>query len=193
MSQSPKQAESPKQPFVSDVKEIRRRAREHILEGAVTQGYRGDRETVIRVLNDALATEIVCTLRYRRHYFMASGIHAQAVAAEFLEHANEEQGHADQIAERIVQLGGAPDLNPANLLTRSHAEYVEGNSLVDMIREDLIAERIAIDSYGEIIRYLGDTDPTSRRLMESILAVEEEHAEDLKTLIESLGEDEKKH
>jgi bacterioferritin len=176
-----------KQAFVSDITEIRRRARQHILDGAVTQAYRGDRETVIRVLNEAMATEIVCVLRYRRHYFMASGIHAQAVAQEFLEHSKEEQGHADQIAERIVQLGGAPDLNPAGLLTRSHAEYVEGGSLVEMIREDLVAERIAIDSYGEIIRYLGQDDPTSRRLMESILAVEEEHAEDLSTLLESLG------
>jgi bacterioferritin len=187
MSQPSPKAE--KHPFVSDIKEIRRRAREHILEGAVTEGYRGDRKTVIRVLNEALATEIVCTLRYRRHYFMASGIHAQAVAQEFLAHANEEQGHADQISARIVQLGGAPDLNPEGLLTRSHAEYVEGDSLLEMIKENLIAERIAIDSYGEIIRYLGDNDPTSRRLMESILAVEEEHAEDMKTLLESLGND----
>src|SRR5438270_4924629 len=139
-----------KRPFVSDIQEIRRRAREHILNGAVTEGYQGDRETVIRLLNEALATEIVCTLRYRRHYFMASGIHAQAVAQEFLEHSNEEQGHADQIAERIVQLGGAPDFNPAGLLTKSHAEYQEGGSLLEMIKEDLIAERIAIDSYREI-------------------------------------------
>jgi len=178
-----------KHSFVTDIQEIRRRAREHILNGAVTEGYRGDRETVIRVLNEALATEIVCTLRYRRHYFMASGIHAQAVAQEFLQHANEEQGHADLIAERIVQLGGAPDLNPQGLATRSHAEYVEGDSLIDMIKEDLVAERIAIDSYGEIIRYLGANDPTSRRLMEQILATEEEHAEDLRTLLESLGSD----
>jgi bacterioferritin len=192
MSQPDKKPGAEKRPFVSDLKEIRRRAREHILQGAVTDGYRGDRETVIRVLNEALATEIVCVLRYRRHYFMASGIHAQAVAAEFLEHSKEEQKHADSIAERITQLDGEPDLNPANLLTRSHAEYVEGGSLIEMIREDLIAERIAIDSYGEIIRYLGDTDPTSRRLMESILAVEEEHAEDMKTLLESLRDDEKK-
>jgi bacterioferritin len=192
MSQLAKKTEVEKRPFVSDIKEIRRRAREHILKGAVTDGYRADRQTVIRVLNEALATEIVCTLRYRRHYFMATGIHAQAVAQEFLEHANEEQGHADSIAARIVQLGGAPDLNPAGLATRSHAEYVEGENLIDMIREDLVAERIAIDSYGEIIRYLGEDDPTSRRLMESILAVEEEHAEDLKTLLESLGNDEKK-
>ncbi len=180
-----------KKPFVSDIQEIRRRARQHILNGAVTEGYRGDRETVIRLLNEALATEIVCVLRYRRHYFMASGIHAQAVAQEFLQHSNEEQGHADQIAERITQLGGAPDLNPAGLVTRSHAEYQEGGSLIEMIQEDLIAERIAIDSYGDIIRYIADADPTSRRLMESILAVEEEHAEDMKTLLESLGPDNK--
>jgi bacterioferritin len=191
MSQVASKPGAEKRPFVSDLKEIRRRAREHILNGAVTDGYRGDRETVIRVLNEALATEIVCVLRYRRHYFMASGIHATAVADEFMEHSKEEQGHADSIAERITQLDGEPDLNPANLLTRSHAEYVEGHSLIEMLREDLIAERIAIDSYGEIIRYLGDTDPTSRRLMESILAVEEEHAEDLKTLLESMGDDKK--
>jgi bacterioferritin len=178
-----------KTPFLTDVQEIRRRARQHILNGAVTEGYRGDRETVIRLLNEALATEIVCVLRYRRHYFMASGIHSQAVADEFLEHAKEEQNHADWIAERIVQLDGAPDLNPAGLLTRSHAEYVEGESLVDMIREDLIAERIAIESYGEIVRYLGEDDPTSRRLMEKILAVEEEHADDMKSLLESLRDD----
>jgi bacterioferritin len=178
-------------PFVSDLKEIRRRARQHILDGAVTDSYRADRETVVRVLNEALATEIVCVLRYRRHYFMAKGIHAQAVAQEFMEHSTEEQGHADQIAARIVQLGGAPNLNPEGLLTRSHAEYVEGTTLIDMIREDLVAERIAIDSYGEIIRYLGEDDPTSRRLMESILAVEEEHAEDLSTLLDSLGTDDK--
>ena len=178
-----------KKPFVSDIQEIRRRAREHILNGAVTEAYRGDRETVIRLLNEALATEIVCVLRYRRHYFMASGIHAQAVAQEFLEHSNEEQGHADQIAERIVQLGGAPDLNPAGLLSRSTAEYQEGGSLIEMIREDLIAERIAIDSYNEMIRYIGDNDPTSRRMLESILGVEEEHAEDMRTLLEALGPD----
>ena len=178
-----------KKPFVSDIQEIRRRAREHILNGAVTEAYRGDRETVIRLLNEALATEVVCVLRYRRHYFMASGIHAQAVAQEFLEHSNEEQGHADQIAERITQLGGAPDLNPSGLLSRSAAEYKEGGSLIEMIREDLIAERIAIDSYNDMIRYIGDTDPTSRRLLESILGVEEEHAEDMRTLLEALGND----
>src|SRR5712671_2648365 len=180
-----------KRPFMSDIQELRRRARRHMEDGAVTSSYTADRETVIRILNEVLATEIVCVLRYKRHYFMASGIHAQAVAQEFLEHANEEQGHADMICQRIVQLGGAPNLKPEGLLTRSHAEYVEGSSLVEMIEEDLVAERIAIDSYGEIVRYLGETDPTSRRLMESILAVEEEHAEDLKTLLESLRDDER--
>jgi len=172
--------------FLSDVKELRRRARQHIEDGAVTQGYGADPEKVVAVLNEALATEIVCVLRYKRHYFMAQGIHAQAVAQEFLEHANEEQGHADRIAERITQLGGAPDFNPEGLATRSHSEYVEGNSLVDMIREDLVAERIAIDSYGEIVRFFGDRDITSRRLMEEILANEEEHADDLNKLLATL-------
>jgi bacterioferritin len=177
--------------FVSNIDEIRRRARQHIENGAVTEGYKGDRETVIRVLNEALATEIVCVLRYKRHYYMATGIHSQAVADEFLEHAKEEEGHADRIAERITQLDGEPNFNPEGLLSRSHSEYVEGSSLTDMIREDLVAERIAIDSYAEIIRYLGDNDPTSRRLMEEILANEEEHAEDLKTLIDTVAQDEK--
>jgi bacterioferritin len=174
------------QPFLTDVKELRRRAREHIERGAVTEGYRGDVTQVIDLLNQALATEIVCVLRYKRHYYMATGIHAQAVAAEFLEHANEEQGHADQLAERITQLCGEPDFDPQGLTTRSHSEYVEGKTLVDMIQEDLVAERVAIDSYGEMIRYIGDNDPTTRRLLEGILAVEEKHAEDLKTLIEAL-------
>lgn len=174
-------------PFVTDIKTIRKRARQHIEQGAVTAGYKGDRETVIKLLNEALATEIVCVLRYKYHYYMASGIHAKSVAAEFLEHANEEQEHADSIAERIVQLGGAPNFSPEGLLTRSHADYVEGDDLVDMIKEDLVAERIAIDSYREMITYLGDNDPTSRRLMESILAMEEEHAEDLGSLLEELG------
>jgi bacterioferritin len=179
----------PSQPFLSDIQEIRRRARQHIENGAVTDGYRGDREVVIKILNEALATEVVCVLRYKRHYFMASGINAQAVAAEFLQHATEEQGHADEIAARITQLGGAPDLNPEGLATRSHAEYVEGDTLLDMIKEDLVAERIAIDSYSDMIRYLADNDPTTRRMLEGILAVEEEHAEDMKTLIESIGRD----
>lgn len=176
--------------FVRDIEEIRCRARQHIEDGGVTEAYRGDRATVIRVLNEALATELVCVLRYKRHYYMASGIHAQAVAEEFLKHAKEEQQHADKIAERMTQLDGEPDLNPDTLTRRSHSEYIPGESLLEMIREDLVAERIAIDSYKEIIRYLGDNDPTSRRVMEEILAKEEEPAEDLKTLIQSLARDE---
>ena len=174
-------------PFLTDIKTLRERARQHIENGAVTEGYRADRETAVKILNEALATEIVCVLRYKRHYFMASGIHAEGVAAEFLEHANDEQGHADQIAQRIVQLQGAPNFNPEGLLMRSHAEYVEGSSLTDMIKEDLVAERIAIDSYRDMINYFGNDDPTSRRLMESILAVEEEHADDLVSLLEKMG------
>ena len=174
-------------PFLTDIKNIRKRARLHIQQGAVTAGYKGDRETVIKLLNEALATEIVCVLRYKYHYYMASGIHSKSVAAEFLEHANEEQAHADSIAKRIVQLGGAPNLSPEGLLSRSHADYVEGDDLVDMIKEDLVAERIAIDSYREVIAYLGDNDPTTRRLMESILAMEETHAEDLGSLLDELG------
>ena len=173
--------------FLSDIATLRKRAREHIAEGAVTPGYHADRSVVIRLLNEALATEIVCTLRYKRHYFMAKGIRAEGVAAEFLEHANEEQRHADQIAARITQLGGAPDFSPDGLATRSHAEYVEGETLEDMIREDLVAERIAIDSYREIIAYLAENDSTTRRLMEEILAKEEEHADDLANLLEDLG------
>lgn len=145
---------------------------------------------MIKVLNDALATELVCVLRYKRHYYAATGIHAQAVAQEFLEHAQEEQGHADLIAERITQLDGEPDFNPETLTKRSHSEYVEGKNLSDMIREDLVAERIAIDSYREIVQYLGNNDPTSRRVMEEILAKEEEHAEDLKNLIQTISQSE---
>jgi bacterioferritin len=174
-------------PFLTDIKTLRERARKHIEQGAVTEGYSADRETVIKILNEALATEIVCVLRYRRHYFMASGIHAEGVAAEFLQHSNDEQGHADQIAQRIVQLGGAPNFSPEGLLTRSHAEYVEGETLTEMIKEDLVAERIAIDSYRDIIQYLGNDDPTTRRMMETILAVEEEHADDLVSLLDELG------
>ena len=177
---------TPKRPFLSDIQTLRDRARQHMEKGAVTEGYRADRETVIRILNEALATEIVCVLRYKRHYYMAAGIHAQAVAQEFLEHANEEQGHADEIAKRIVELDGEPNFSPDGLSARSHSEYVEGTTLLDMLKEDLVAERIAIESYGEIVRYLGTDDPTTRRLMESILAVEEEHADDLKTLLETL-------
>ena len=179
-----------KNSFLTDITEIRRRARQHIEDGAVTDTYKGDRHVVLRVLNEALATEIVCVLRYKRHHYMAKGIHSQAVAEEFLEHAAEEQEHADLIAERITQLDGEPNFNPDGLLTRSHSEYVEGESLVDMIREDLIAERIAVESYSEIVRYLSDNDPTSRRLMESILAKEEEHAEDMKSLLETIAREE---
>jgi bacterioferritin len=174
-------------PFLTDITELRKRARKHIEEGAVTPGYKADRDVVVKILNEALATEIVCVLRYKRHYFMATGINAQSVAQEFLQHANEEQAHADQIAQRIVQLGGAPNFSPEGILTRSHAEYVEGNSLTDMIREDLVAERIAIDSYREMIAYLDNNDSTTRRMLEGILAMEEEHADDLVTLLEELG------
>jgi bacterioferritin len=174
-------------PFMSDVQTIRKRAREHLRQGAVTPSYSADRDTVIKLLNEALATELVCTLRYRYHYYKASGIHAQSVREEFLEHAQEEEAHAARIAERIVQLGGKPDFSPEGLATRSHAEYVEGNDLIDMIEEDLVAERIAIESYREMAQYFGKDDPTSRRLMEDILAKEEEHAEDLSTLLEELG------
>jgi bacterioferritin len=172
--------------FLTDVNEIRRRARKNIEKGAVTAGYKADVKRVIAVLNEVLATELVCVLRYKRHYFTASGINAQAVAAEFLQHANEEQGHADSVAARIVQLDGSPNLNPEGLATRSHSQYDEKVSLLDMIREDLIAERIAIETYSEIVRWLGNDDPTTRQLIESILKVEEEHADDMKTLLETL-------
>jgi bacterioferritin len=174
-----------KRPFFTDIKKLRERARKHMQDGAITGGYSADRETVVRILNEALATEIVCVLRYKHHYYTASGLNAEPVAQEFLEHANEEQQHADQIAERITQLGGRPNLSPEGLLTRSHSEYVEGESLREMIEENLVAERIAIDSYREIIQYLGDKDPTTRRMMEDILAMEEEHADDMAGLLES--------
>jgi bacterioferritin len=170
-------------PFLTDIKTLRDRARRFIQEGAVTPGYRADRATVVKVLNEALATEIVCVLRYKRHQFMAKGIHAGSVAQEFAEHASEEQAHADMIAERIVQLGGEPDYSPASLVLRSHSEYVEGGDLVEMIQEDLVAERVAIDSYAEIVRFLGSDDPTSRSMMETILAKEEEHANDMLDLL----------
>jgi bacterioferritin len=173
--------------FLSDIQTLRKRAREHIERGAVTEGYNADRDTVLKLLNEALATELICVLRYKRHHFMATGIHSQSVAQEFLEHANEELGHADQIAARIVQLGGAPNFSPDGLSSRSHAEYVEGENLIDMIKEDLVAERIAIDSYREMVQYCGNNDPTTRRMLEGILAVEEEHADDLVSLLEQLG------
>jgi bacterioferritin len=175
-----------KRPFLTDVKTLRARARKHIEQGAITQSYRADRETVVKLLNEALATEIICVLRYRRHHFMATGINAEAVAAEFLVHANEEQQHADQIAQRIVQLQGEPNFSPEGLASRAHAEYVEGNSLIEMIREDLVAERIAIDSYREMIDYIGDKDTTTKRMLEGILAMEEEHADDLVGMLEEL-------
>ena len=178
-------------PFLTDIQELRRRAREHMEQGAVTSGYKADREVVIRILNEVLATEIVCVLRYKRHYYMATGVHAQAVAEEFLEHANEEQSHADIVAERITQLGGAPNLNPEGMAMRSHSQYVEGQSLLDMVREDLVAERIAVESYNEIIRYLGEDDPTTRIAMEKIMAKEEEHADDMKKILDTLGKGER--
>jgi bacterioferritin len=174
-------------PFVSDIENIRKRARKDIDKGAMTAGYSADRATVVKLLNHALATELVCVLRYKYHYYMASGINSQAIKAEFLEHANEEQDHADQIAERITQLDGKPNLSPEGLLSRSHSDYVEGEDLVDMIKEHLVAERIAIDTYREMITYIGADDPTTRRVLEGILAVEEEHAEDMNTLLEQLG------
>jgi bacterioferritin len=167
-----------------NIETLRLRAREDVEAGAVTAGYSADRTVVLQRLNDALATELVCVLRYRRHHFTARGIHSQAVATEFLTHSDEEQGHADLLAERIVQLGGEPDFAPASLAARSHAEYVEGTSLTSMIRENLVAERIAIDSYRDFIQYLAEQDPTTRRLLESILAVEEEHADDLADLLQ---------
>src|SRR5438046_2904178 len=173
-------------PFLTDVQTLRKRARQHIEDGAVTAAYGRNTETAIKVLNEALATEIVCVLRYKRHYFMARGIHSGPVAEEFLEHAGEEQQHADLISERIVQLGGAPNLSPDGLLSRSHSEYVEGSDLVDMIKEDLVAERIAIDSYREIAAYFAPFDGTTRRMIEEIQAVEEEHADDLAELLKDL-------
>jgi len=174
---------------LSDVQTLRENARKHIEQGPLTSDYGADSKRVCTVLNEALATELVCVLRYKRHYFMAEGINSASVAAEFLQHATEEQGHADQLAARIVQLQGEPDFNPATLVERSHAEYVPGTDLIDMIKEDLVAERVAIASYGEIARWLGDKDITSRRLMETILAVEEEHADDLLTFLKQFGVD----
>ena len=170
--------------FLTDITTLRERARAQVEAGPITEAYEADRERVIAVLNDALATELVCVMRYKRHYYMASGINAQNAMAEFLQHANDELGHADQLAMRITQLQGEPNFDPSTLTARSHAEYVEGDSLADMIKEDLVAERIAIASYQEIIRWLGDKDPTTRVLFEGILAVEEEHADDLLNLLQ---------
>jgi len=172
--------------FQFDLEAVRAKARQNLESGAVTQAYAGNREEIIKMLNEALATELVCVLRYKRHYFMAKGIHSEAVAAEFAEHAGQEQEHADSIAERIVQLGGEPDFNPDNLSKNSHAQYVAGNSLKEMVLEDLVAERIAVDSYREIIQYIGESDPTTRRIFEDILAQEEEHADDMADLLKGL-------
>ncbi len=174
-------------PFLSDIQTIRKRARQHMERGAVTESYSLDRNTVLKLLNEALATEIICVLRYKAHYFLASGINAKSVAAEFLEHANEEQGHADEIAERITQLDGTPNFSPDGLSGRSHSEFVVPDDLAAMIEENLIAERIAIDSYREMVAYCGAEDPTTRRLLEEILGVEEEHAEDLVSMLQRLG------
>ena len=173
---------------LTDVQTLRTRARQGLEDGAMTAGYKAKVETVLALLNDALATETVCVLRYRRHYFMATGISSLSIKGEFLQHATEEQAHADKLAERIVQLGGEPNLSPDGLLNRSHSEYVEGASLAEMITEDLIAERIAIDSYRELITYVGTDDPTTRKLLEWILGQEEEHAEDLASLLNELGQ-----
>jgi bacterioferritin len=178
--------EAPPAPFLTDVATLRKRARAHIEEGAVTNNYGLDTKMVVKVLNEALATEIVCVLRYKRHYFMAKGIHSETVKSEFLEHANEEQGHADRISERIVQLGGEPDFDPAGLTSRSHSQYDASPEIRQMLREDLVAERIAIESYREIVQWLGDKDSTTRKMMEEILASEEEHADDLVSLLEGL-------
>jgi bacterioferritin len=171
--------------FLSDVKELRRRARQRLEQGPVTHGYKADPKKVIAVLNEVLATELVCVLRYKRHYHMASGIHAESVAKEFLQHAKEEELHADRIAQRITQLQGEPNFDPEGLGARSHSEYVEGDSLAEMIREDLVAERITVESYSEIIRWLGDDDPTTRNLIEDILKKEEEHADDLSNMLKT--------
>jgi bacterioferritin len=172
--------------FIANLSEIRRRARQHLLEGAVTPGYHADRDKVVAMLNEALATELVCVLRYKQHYFVARGIQAEPTAQEFLEHATEEQQHADLIAQRITQLGGEPDLNPAGLTQRSASEYVGGRTLIQMIEDNLVAERIAIDTYHEAIRFVQESDPTTRRLLEEILAKEEEHASDLADLLVTL-------
>jgi bacterioferritin len=178
--------------FLTDIKTMRERARVEIDKGPVTAAYGADLPRVIQVLNEALATEIVCVLRYKRHYYTATGIHAEPVAAEFLEHATEEQEHADLLAERIVQLGGSPDFNPDTLSTRTHTEYDASPDLIDMIREDLVAERVAIASYTEIVQWLGDKDTTTRRIFEHLLSQEEEHADDLRSLLERLPAELKK-
>lgn len=176
-----------KQPFITDMEAIQKRARAKMMDGAVTDAYEADREQVIAVLNEVLATEIVCILRYRNHYYCAKGINAEPIAQEFLTHANEEQVHADWVSVRISQLGGTPNWSPEGLATRSHAQYIEGNSLREMIQEDLVAERVAIETYSEIIRWLGNDDPTTRGIIEDILKEEEHHADDLAGMLEDMG------
>lgn len=171
---------------LTDTQTLRKRARQHVEEGAVTTGYAADRMAVIQLLNEALATELVCVLRYKRHYFMAKGIHSESVKDEFLQHAKEEMVHADRIAKRITELGGEPNFSPDGLSSRSHAEYMPGDSLISMIKEDLIAERIAIESYRELVSYLGNNDPTTQRMVKEILAMEEEHADDMSSLLEGM-------
>lgn len=173
--------------FVSDLKKIKERARKHMEQGAVTDGYKADRKAVLKVLNEVLATELVCTLRYKRHYYMAEGINSEAVKEEFKQHATEEEQHADWVATRITQLNGEPDFNPEGLATKSHSEYQEGDNLISMLKEDLYAERIAIESYSAIVRWLSEDDPTTRKLIEDILKVEEEHADDLKNLLAKMS------
>ena len=173
--------------FTSDIKLIRERARQHIEKGAVTGGYKADRERVIAVLNEILATEIVCVLRYKRHSYTATGLHAESVKSEFLQHAADEQQHADWVAERINQLGGEPNFNPEGIATRAHSEYVEATDLPSMIRENLVAERIAIESYSDIVRWLANDDPTTRKMIENILEKEEEHADDMANLLARMG------
>jgi bacterioferritin len=186
MKQSTKESFAGNEAVLSDIKTLRKRARKHIDDGAITKGYGADRKTVIRLLNESLATELVCVLRYKRHYYMAKGIHSDSVKSEFQVHALEEMNHADRLAKRIIELGGEPNFSPDGLGERSHAEYIEGDSLNSMIKENLVAERIAIESYREMIMYLAENDPTTQRMLKEILAVEEEHAEDLASLLEGL-------
>ena len=186
MKQSKKKVIIDKRPLLTDIPTLRKQARKYVEEGAVTMGYGADRNLVIEFLNEALATELVCVLRYKRHYFMAKGIHSESIKAEFLQHANEEMIHADALAKRIIELGGEPNFSPVGLSERSHAEYVAADTLNAMIKEDLIAERIAIESYREMIAYLAENDPTTKRLLKDILAMEEEHAEDLASILENV-------
>lgn len=177
--------------FEINLKEIQKKARQKMENGAVTSSYGADREKVISVLNEMLATEIVCALRYKSHYHLASGILSKPIADEFLEHYKEELSHGDRIAERIAQLEGIPNFNPEGLLSRAHAEFVEESNLIEQIKENLVAERVAIETYSEVIKWLGDSDPTTRRMLEQILEQEEEHADELSDLLEKMNTDKK--